>query len=91
MARVKFTVQCEMDDSQVGRFLGLLDYMQYCGKVGHTSQVLLRIDGDGAFRPEFQCSYQVAYTAPTDREKRFLAYSNSKDYDLYIEQDVDLD
>lgn len=91
MARVKFNIECEMDDSQVGTFLGLLDYMEYCGKIGHTSNLMLYIDGDGGFRPEFKCPYQVAYVQPKERVKKFLTYSDRKNYDLYLEHSVHLE
>lgn len=42
-----------MDERWVNDFCSMLNWMQSCGKLGHSSIVGFYSDGDGDFRPEF--------------------------------------
>lgn len=50
----KFTIEVEMEDRWIPHFMSMLDYMEYCGKVGMSRNVGIYADGDGDFRPKFK-------------------------------------
>lgn len=53
MEKVKFTIECEMNERWVNDFCSMLNWMQSCGNIGHSSLVGFYADGDGDFRPKF--------------------------------------
>ena len=57
---VTFTVTCTMKRRWIQPFMSMLKYMEYCGKVGHSSDVGLFADGDGDFRPTFKAEGEGA-------------------------------
>lgn len=63
MNKIKFNVECEMDERWVNQFMSFLEFMQYCGSIGHSCQVSFFADGDGDFRPHFKTdvSWQREY------------------------------
>lgn len=53
MAKVKFTIEATMDERWVDDFCSMLNHMERCGDIGHSSLVGFYADGDGNFRPHF--------------------------------------
>ena len=51
--KVTFNIEATMDERWVNDFCSMLNWMQSCGKLGHSSIVGFYSDGDGDFRPEF--------------------------------------
>ena len=41
----------------------MLDYMQHCGEIGHSSIVGFYSDGDGDFRPKFEINKDYEKTS----------------------------
>ena len=54
--QVEFTIKAKMDERWVDHFCTMLEHMQRCGRIGHSSVVAFYSDGDGDFRPEFEVS-----------------------------------
>lgn len=52
--KIKFTIECEMDEHWVEPFYNMLKFMENNGKLGLSSVVGLYSDGDGDFRPKFK-------------------------------------
>lgn len=50
---IEFVVSCKMKRRWAQAFVSMLEYMEFCGKVGHSSDVGMFADGDGDYRPEF--------------------------------------
>lgn len=53
MARKTITITAEMEERWVPQFVGLLEHMEYLGKVGSSRMLGFYADGDGDFRPLF--------------------------------------
>lgn len=53
MEKRKFTIECEIPERWVDDFCTMLNWMQSCGNLGHSSLVGFYADGDGDFRPKF--------------------------------------
>lgn len=55
-----FNITVTMNKRWVDAFCSMLKYMEYCGNVGHSSQIEFYCDGDGDFRPKFNidCSFE---------------------------------
>lgn len=51
--KVKFNIECEMEERWVNDFCSMLQWMESCGNIGHSSIVGFYSDGDGDFRPKF--------------------------------------
>ena len=51
--KVKFTIDCEMEERWAPFFLGMLRTMQMLGKLGGSRWLKFYSDGDGDFRPNF--------------------------------------
>lgn len=51
--KVTFNIEATMEERWVNDFCSMLNWMQSCGKLGHSSIVGFYSDGDGDFRPEF--------------------------------------
>ncbi len=51
---MKFTIEVEMKDRWVPRFLAMLKYMQQLGSLGGSRMISFYSDGDGDFRPKFK-------------------------------------
>ena len=56
MADKTFTIEVTMNERWVNDFCSMLNWMQSCGNMGHSSMVGFYADGDGDFRPEFKIS-----------------------------------
>ena len=52
---IEFTVKCKMRRRWARQFLGMLQTMQYLGGVGSSREVTIFADGDGDYRPKFEC------------------------------------
>lgn len=52
-SRVRFIIECEMEDRWVPHFLSMLKYMQQLGSLGGSRKVGIYSDGDGDFHPKF--------------------------------------
>ena len=50
---VEFTIKCRMPRRWARPFICMLNYMEDCGRQGHSTNVGLFADGDGDFRPSF--------------------------------------
>lgn len=86
---MKFTVECEMDESQAKAFASLLDYMQYCGTIGHSSNVLVFIDGDGAFRPKFKFDPSIPCDDLERIKNPYFKQTSGDDCDVFVERELD--
>ena len=53
---VDFVIKCRMKRRWARPFLCMLEYMECCGDIGHSSMVGLFADGDGDFYPKFEVS-----------------------------------
>lgn len=51
--KIKFTIDCEMNERWMPHFLSMLKYMQQLGGLGSSRKVAIYCDGDGDFRPKF--------------------------------------
>lgn len=51
---VTFSVQVTMKERWVDDFCSMLNWMETCGQIGHSSLVGFFADGDGDFRPKFE-------------------------------------
>lgn len=54
MAEKTFNVKVTMEERWIDDFCSMLNWMQYCGSMGHSSLVGFFADGDGDFRPRFE-------------------------------------
>ena len=67
---VTFNIKATMNERWVDDFCSMLNWMQSCGDLGHSSLVGFYSDGDGDFRPKFE----------VDREYKKTDGFWSKDY-----------
>ena len=51
---VEFNINVKMNERWVNDFCSMLNWMQSCGNMGHSSIVAFYSDGDGDFRPKFE-------------------------------------
>ena len=51
--KVKFTIECEMEERWKDYFLSFLKTMECFGQMGHSELLGFYSDGDGDFRPKF--------------------------------------
>lgn len=51
---VTFNIKATMNERWVNDFCSMLNWMQSCGNMGHSSIVGFYSDGDGDFRPKFE-------------------------------------
>lgn len=42
------------EERQMKRFINMLAWMELCGNVGHCTDLMVRLDGDGNARPKFK-------------------------------------
>ena len=49
-----FNIKVTMEERWINDFCSMLDWMQICGNMGHSSIVGFYADGDGDFRPKFE-------------------------------------
>lgn len=59
---VTFNIKATMNERWVEDFCSMLNWMQYCGNVGHSSVVGFYSDGDGDFRPKFEIDREYELT-----------------------------
>ena len=69
MAKKTFIISCTMEERWINHFLSFLSYMEFCGKIGHSSLVGFYSDGDGDFRPEFKTDieWEKQYSHTTEK------------------------
>ena len=77
MAEKTFTISCTMEERWINHFLSLLSYMEFCGKIGHSSLIGFYSDGDGDFRPEFNpnIEWEKQYSHTTGNPPELYFYS----------------
>ena len=51
--KVKFTIECEMEERWKDYFLSFLKTMECFGQMGHSELLGFYSDGDGDFKPKF--------------------------------------
>lgn len=49
-----FNIKVTMEERWINDFCSMLNWMQSCGNLGHSSVVAFYSDGDGDFRPKFE-------------------------------------
>lgn len=49
-----FNIRATMNERWINDFCSMLNYMQSCERIGHSSVVGFYSDGDGDFRPKFE-------------------------------------
>lgn len=54
MANRTFNIKVTMNERWVDDFCSVLEWMESCGVMGHSSLVGFYADGDGDFRPTFE-------------------------------------
>lgn len=59
MKEIEFTVKCKMSEEHKDSFLSFLKKLERNGDVGHSGFVAYFADGDGTFRPKFECDESV--------------------------------
>ena len=52
--KVKFTVECEMEERWINQFMSFLNMLESNGSIGHSSSIAFYADGDGDFHPHFK-------------------------------------
>ena len=65
---MKFNIKATMNERWVNDFCSMLNYIQSCGRVGHSGVVGFYSDGDGDFRPEFKIDREYEVTDGYRRE-----------------------
>lgn len=70
MENRKFTIECEVPERWVNDFCTMLNWMQSCGNLGHSSMVGFYADGDGDFRPKFKINTEWEKTPGIWRKDR---------------------
>ena len=60
--KVTFNVEVTMEERWVNDFCSMLNWMQSCGNLGHSSIVGFYADGDGDFRPKFKIDHEYEKT-----------------------------
>lgn len=70
MENRKFTIECEIPERWVDDFCTMLNWMQSCGNLGHSSMIGFYADGDGDFRPKFKINTEWGKTPGIWREDR---------------------
>ena len=66
--KVKFIVECEMEERWVDHFCSFLEQMEYFGNIGHSEIIGFYCDGDGDFHPKFDIDVFHETTEPTNME-----------------------
>ncbi|MCI6676118.1 MAG: hypothetical protein MSG78_04310, partial [Clostridiales bacterium] len=59
---VTFDIKVTMNERCVDDFCSMLNWMQSCGDLGHSSLVGFYSDGDGDFRPKFEIDREYKKT-----------------------------
>lgn len=54
MANKTFNIEVTMEERWIDDFCSMLEYMRYCGSIGHSAIIGFYADGDGDFRPKFK-------------------------------------
>lgn len=54
MANRTFNIKVTMNERWIDDFCSMLNWMESCGNLGHSSIVAFMADGDGDFRPKFE-------------------------------------
>ena len=63
---IQFTIHCTMKRRWASQFIGMLKQMQHLGSIGSSRKVTFYADGDGDFRPKFECENKtINVAAPT--------------------------
>lgn len=65
----KFNIQCEMPERWIPHFLGMLNKMEYLGKIGASRKITIYSDGDGDFHPKFTWDISSDLANPLKQEK----------------------
>lgn len=64
--KMKFTIECEMEERWKDYFLSFLKSAERCGEIGHSQLVGLYVDGDGDFRPKFNANIEFENKEPNN-------------------------
>lgn len=62
MAEKTFNVKVTMEERWIDDFCSMLNWMQCCGDIGHSSLVGFFADGDGDFHPKFEIDTEYKRT-----------------------------
>lgn len=82
---VEFTIKCKMPRRWARPFICMLDYMEHCGKIGHSTNVGLFADGDGDFRPSFMISGFEKFPPQPPRMREWVTGDAMFDSDVTAE------
>jgi len=63
---ITFTITCTMRRRWANQFWSMLQHMQRLGSIGSSRKITLFADGDGDFRPKFECSEPLDLVRPVD-------------------------
>ena len=67
---VTFNIKVTMSERWIDDFCSMLNWMQSCGNIGHSSLVGFYADGDGDFSPEF--SFSVPFEEKTGIPQKYI-------------------
>lgn len=79
MDNTKCTVKVEATFDtvdQANTFVNLMAWMEMCGNIGHSSDFVVHLDGDGTVRPKF-----LFDTAEIQKRYEELRHDMCKEYD----------
>ena len=68
MADKTITIKATMEERWVNDFCSFLEYMESCGRRGHSAAVGFYADGDGDFHPKFEIDTEYETVKGLDGE-----------------------
>lgn len=88
MSKVTFNIEVTMEERWVDCFCSMLNYMQTCGNIGHSSLVGFYADGDGDFRLEFSIDRQYECLKGMPKYEIIRRIDNGCDKSIYIPERI---
>lgn len=71
MSTLKFEVSFP-HERQMNKFINMLAWMELCGNVGHCTDFMVRLDGDGSARPKIKFETEELQKEYDELRKSFL-------------------
>lgn len=68
MADKTITIKATMEERWVNEFCSFLEYIESCGRRGHSAAVGFYADGDGDFHPKFEVDTEYEIVKSLDGE-----------------------
>lgn len=83
MGKVKFTVECEMEERWADRFCSFLTHLATNGAYRRSEIVGFYSDGDGDFRPKFKFDRDFNFVLTSARKYNFIDHYRRPEITLY--------